>query len=73
MDKMKGLGPAIKSELLCHTHPNDYILWNRRAYVGLEYLGVENLPRYNTRLMERNTRNYQRMPKKYQKDDNPWF
>ena len=47
MDKMKGLGPAIKSELLCHTHPNDYILWNRRAYVGLEYLGVENLPRYN--------------------------
>ena len=44
---VKGLGPAMMSELLCHTHPDDCILWNRRAYVGLAYLGVENLPKRN--------------------------
>lgn len=44
---MKGLGPAMMSEILCKTHPDDYMIWNRRAYVGLNYLGVENLPRYD--------------------------
>jgi hypothetical protein len=37
----------MMSELLCHAHPDDCILWNRRAYVGLDYLGVDGLPRYN--------------------------
>ena len=45
--KLKGFGPAILSELLCHVHPNEFMLWNRRAYVGFNYLGVKNLPKYN--------------------------
>lgn len=44
---IKGMGPAMMSEILCHTHPEEYMLWNRRAYVGLRYLGVDDLPRYN--------------------------
>lgn len=47
---LKGFGPAILSELLCHAHPNEYILWNRRAYVGLNFLGVKELPRYDYQL-----------------------
>lgn len=42
-----GIGPAMMSELLCHVHPDDYVLWNRRVYVGFDYLGVEGVPRYD--------------------------
>lgn len=45
--RVKGIGPAMMSELLCHTHPDQCTIWNRRAYVGLNYLGVEKLPRYD--------------------------
>lgn len=45
--KVKGIGPAMMSELLCHTHPDQCSIWNRRAYAGLNYLGVEQLPRYD--------------------------
>jgi hypothetical protein len=48
--QIKGMGPAMISEILCKTHPNDFMLWNRRAYVALNYLGVENLPRYDYQL-----------------------
>lgn len=48
--EIKGMGPAMISEILCKTHPNDFMLWNRRAYVGLDYLEVENLPRYDYQL-----------------------
>ena len=47
---VKGVGPAMMSELLCKTHPSDFILWNRRAYVGLRYLKVDGLPRYDYQL-----------------------
>jgi len=47
---IKGMGPAMISEILCKSHPKEYMLWNRRAYVGLNYLGVENLPRYDYQL-----------------------
>lgn len=47
---IKGMGPAMMSELLCYAHPQEYILWNRRAYVGLAYLGIEGLPQYNYQL-----------------------
>lgn len=47
---IKGVGPAMMSEILCHVHPEDFIIWNRRAYVGLNYLGIKNLPRYNYQL-----------------------
>jgi len=45
--KVKGIGPAMVSEILCHAHPEKCMLWNRRVYVALEYLGVPDLPRYN--------------------------
>lgn len=48
--KIKGVGPAMMSELLCKTHPNDYLLWNRRALMGFDYLGILNLPRYDYQL-----------------------
>ena len=53
---IKGMGPAMISEILCHVHSSDCMLWNRRAYVGFNYLGVKNLPRYD----------YQMTGKKYQ-------
>lgn len=45
--EIKGLGPAMISEILCKTHPDEYMIWNRRAYVGFNYLAVENLPRHD--------------------------
>ncbi len=45
--KIKGMGPAMISEILCKSHPNDFMVWNRRAYVGLNYIEVDNLPRYD--------------------------
>ena len=45
--KIKGMGPAMISEILSHAHPDQCMLWNRRAFVGLRYLGVENLPKYD--------------------------
>jgi len=47
---IKGMGPAMMSEILCKTHPDDFVLWNRRAYIGLNYLEVTNLPRYDYQL-----------------------
>lgn len=46
-NKIKGMGPAMISEILCKTNPNDFMIWNRRALVGLRYLEVDNLPRYD--------------------------
>ena len=48
--KVKGMGPAMISEILCKAHPTECMLWNRRAYVGLDYLGVKDLPRYDYQL-----------------------
>lgn len=48
--RIKGMGPAMMSELLAHVRPDDYVLWNRRAYVGMNYLGVTGLPRHNYQL-----------------------
>jgi len=47
---IKGMGPAMMSEILCHVHPNECVLWNRRAYVGFNYLGVQKLPKYDYQL-----------------------
>lgn len=44
---IKGVGPAMMSELLCFSHPDQCAIWNRRAYVGLNQLKVTGLPRYN--------------------------
>lgn len=48
--EIKGMGPAMMSEILCKTQPKHHMLWNRRAYVGLNYLEVEHLPRYDYQL-----------------------
>jgi len=48
--EIKGMGPAMISEILCKTHPDEFMLWNRRAYVGLNYLQVKKLPRYDYQL-----------------------
>jgi hypothetical protein len=47
---VKGMGPAMISELLCHVHPKECMLWNRRAYVAFRYLEIEDLPRYDYQL-----------------------
>src|SRR5579863_6412708 len=40
------LGAQV-SEILCCTHPDKYMIWNRRAYVGFRHLGVDDLPRFS--------------------------
>ena len=47
---IKWMGPAMMSEILCKTHPKNYMLWNRRAYVALNHLEVEKLPRHDYQL-----------------------
>lgn len=48
--KIKGVGPAIMSELLCKTYPQQYLLWNRKTYNGFSVLQIPALPRYEARL-----------------------
>ncbi|GHT63607.1 hypothetical protein AGMMS50239_19860 [Bacteroidia bacterium] len=48
--KIKGMGPAMMSELLCKTYPHEYLIWNRRALIGFDYLEIPNLPRYDYQL-----------------------
>ncbi len=47
---IKGIGPAMMSEILCHVHPDECVLWNRRVRVALRHLGVEGLPQYDYQL-----------------------
>ncbi len=49
-ENIKSVGPAMMSEILCHTHPDVCMLWNRRAYVALDYLKVPDLPKYDYQL-----------------------
>ncbi len=49
-NKIKGMGPAMISELLCKTHPDKFIVWNRRAKIGLNYLDIKDLPKYDYQL-----------------------
>ncbi|QIB26846.1 hypothetical protein [Caloranaerobacter azorensis] len=44
---VKGFGPAMMSELLCQTHPDSFMIWNRKAYIGFRYLEINGLPRYD--------------------------
>ena len=47
---IKRMGPAMMSEILCKTHPENYMLWNKKASIGLNYLEVEKLPRHGYQL-----------------------
>lgn len=38
------------SEILCKREPHKYAIWNRRILVGLTYLEVKNLPKYEYQL-----------------------
>ena len=49
-ENIKSVGPAMMSEILCHTHHDICMLWNRRAFVGLNYLEVPDLPKYDYQL-----------------------
>lgn len=49
-NNIKGIGPAMMSEILSHVHPDKYMIWNRRALVALDYLGFRDLPKYNYQL-----------------------
>ena len=48
--KIKGVGPAIMSELLCKTFPEKYLLWNKKTYTAFSILQIPSLPRYDARL-----------------------
>jgi len=48
--EVKGMGPAMISEILCKTHPDDFMIWNRATKLALTYLKVQGLPRYDYQL-----------------------
>ena len=45
--EVKSFGPAMMSEMLCLVYPKEFMIWNRKAFVALKYLGIDDLPRYN--------------------------
>ncbi len=47
---IRDIGPAIMSELLCRIAPDKYILWNKKAQIAFQNLGVENVPNNNAGL-----------------------
>ncbi len=49
-EKVKGVGPAIMSELLCKIYPNDNIIWNRKTHNAFLQLGINDVPKYESRL-----------------------
>lgn len=49
-EEISSVGPAMMSEILCYVHPDTCMLWNRRASVGLQFLNVKDLPRYDYQL-----------------------
>lgn len=44
---VKGMGPAMMSEILCKTIPREYAIWNRSVFNGLGHLGINKLPKYD--------------------------
>ncbi len=48
--RIKGVGPAIMSELLCKTHPGEFLIWNRKTYNAFRLLEIPGVPRYEARL-----------------------
>lgn len=46
-NEIKGFGPAMMSEILCYTYPNEYMLWNRTAVEAFSYLEIKNIPIHN--------------------------
>ncbi len=46
--KVKGIGPAIMSEILNKSFPNECILWNSKTKTGFTILEVPNTPKYDS-------------------------
>lgn len=49
-EKIKGMGPAIISELLNKFNPNEFILWNKKSQTGFNALGIPEVPKNNSAL-----------------------
>lgn len=49
-EKIKGFGPAMMSELLCYTNPNEYMIWNGTAATAYKNLEIKNIPKHNYQL-----------------------
>ena len=49
-EKIKGFGPAMMSELLCYTNPNEYMIWNTTATIAYKNLEIKNNPKHNYQL-----------------------
>ena len=47
---IKGIGPAIMSELLNKFNPKEYILWNKKSLTAFLALQIEKVPKYNSSL-----------------------
>lgn len=47
---IRDIGPAIMSELLCRVSPDEYILWNKKAQIAFQNLGIERVPNNNAGL-----------------------
>lgn len=45
---IKGLGPALMSELLNKFNPNEYILWNKKSKTAFTALNIEKTPKYSS-------------------------
>lgn len=48
--KVKGMGPAIISELLNKFKPDEYILWNKKSLAGFTALGIPKVPKNSSAL-----------------------
>lgn len=49
-NKIKGIGPAIMSELLNKLNPEEFILWNKKSLTAFLALKVQNVPKQNASL-----------------------
>lgn len=49
-----GVGPAIMSELLSKIYLKEFIIWNRKTHNAFLQLGINNIPRYESRLDGKN-------------------
>lgn len=46
--KIKGIGPAIMSEMLNKAFPDECILWNSKTKTGFSILEIPNTPKYDS-------------------------
>ncbi len=47
---IKGIGPAIMSELLNKFNPDEFILWNKKSLTAFLVLEIDKIPKYNASL-----------------------